>query len=198
MTNKVKRVSSQKSSAYRNYIDSPTDENWVKYKTIRNKSNALNKLTMKKYWRDKLETGNNKEYHRTISKFLGWRNRSALPDNIDQEVCTSFNEFFINIGPSLSKNVKVESTPKLPMFEKTIVLKKTEPKEVLEIINNLASKNSSGIDGISSIMLKNLALTNVLRNVFSQMTLRSPESFPCLKREIIMTSVTTDLFLYCQ
>ena len=112
---------------------------------------------MKKYWRDKLETGNNKEYHRTISKFLGWRNRSALPDNIDQEVCTSFNEFFINIGPSLSKNVKVESTPKLPMFEKTIVLKKTEPKEVLEIINNLASKNSSGIDGISSIMLKKCA-----------------------------------------
>ena len=157
VTNKVKRVSSQKSSAYRNYIDSPTDENWVKYKTIRNKSNALNKLTMKKYWRDKLETGNNKEYHRTISKFLGWRNKSALPDNIDQEVCTSFNEFFINIGPSLSKNVKVESTPKLPMFEKTIVFKKTEPKEVLEIINNLASKNSSGIDGISSIMLKKCA-----------------------------------------
>ena len=85
--------------------------------------------TMKKYWRDKLKIRNNKEYHQTISKFLGWRNKSELPENIDQEVCTSFNEFFINIGPSLSKNVKVESTSMLPMFEKTIVLKKLNQKK---------------------------------------------------------------------
>ena len=80
-----------------------------------------------------------------------------------KDIANSFNEYFSNIGPSLSEKIDMsESTmtysdyltnPAHSRFSFTPI----SEKETLNIINNLKNKKSYGIDGISNVLLKSIA-----------------------------------------
>ena len=80
-----------------------------------------------------------------------------------KDIANSFNEYFSNIGPSLSEKIDMSgntmtysdylTNPAHSRFSFTPV----SEKETLNIINNLKNKKSYGIDGISNVLLKSIA-----------------------------------------
>ena len=80
-----------------------------------------------------------------------------------KDIANSFNEYFSNIGPSLSEKIDMSgntmtysdylTNPAHSRFSFTPV----SEKETLNIINNLKNKKSYGIDSISNVLLKSIA-----------------------------------------
>ena len=107
----------------------------------------------------------------TINDLLGRKkNFSDIPDTFVSngkilsgavEIAEGFNNFFVNIGPNLSK---VIPSPAKSFAEylcnpssENFVFANTTPSIINEALKKLKSKNSSGHDKISSSMLKFIA-----------------------------------------
>ena len=83
-----------------------------------------------------------------------------------QSVANHFNEFFAGVGPRLSNeisNIETTETKSVSTYLKqTIMTSFTfdcgSESTVMGVIKTLATKNSTGIDSISSNMLKNWLL----------------------------------------
>lgn len=79
-----------------------------------------------------------------------------------KEIADSFNNFFVNIGPSLA--AKIATTNKKPytsyltrVIHSSFHFKSVDEDNVCKIIKSLQSKTSFGHDGISTKLLKNIA-----------------------------------------
>ena len=75
------------------------------------------------------------------------------------EICNTFNKFFVNIGPSLAENIKPTKNIRFTSFLKKVVSSSFHfdlvgEEDVLKIVKSLKSKNSAGSDGISTNLLK--------------------------------------------
>jgi len=73
----------------------------------------------------------------------------------------SFNQYFTNIGPLLAQSIKHDSNINFTDFLKptcnfNFCFSKTTPEMVIDIINELKSKNSCGKDKISNKLLKSI------------------------------------------
>ena len=75
-----------------------------------------------------------------------------------KDIAEGFNEFFVNVGPSLAEvipntDVNYESYLSDPISE-TFIFANVTPAIVLNTLSRLKSKNSSGADNISTLLLK--------------------------------------------
>ena len=143
-----------------------------RYKKYRNCLNSVIRLSkqlhwsnlFKKYEKDMKNTWkliNNilhKENNKNnISTHFITDDNNELKDN--QEIADSFNEFFVNIGPKLSNNIKTSpKTPKSYMrpldMTNSFFLIPTTMEEVDKAIKRLRPKTSCGFDEISPKLLK--------------------------------------------
>ena len=83
----------------------------------------------------------------------------SIKDKID--IANYFNSYFANVGTDLSNSIKTDSSKTISSYLKQRVISSFEfdcvsVSEVEKIIKNLASKNSSGHDGISARFLKRI------------------------------------------
>ena len=83
--------------------------------------------------------------------------------NDDQEIANAFNDFFINIGPTLSEAITEPVNKSYTDFLKEKIQSKfhfetVDSNQVSTIISKLKSKSSSGHDGISAFLLKDINL----------------------------------------
>ena len=81
----------------------------------------------------------------------------------DQEIANAFNDFFINIGPTLSEAITEPVNKSYTDFLKEKIQSKfhfetVDSNQVSTIISKLKSKSSSGHDGISAFLLKDINL----------------------------------------
>ena len=93
-----------------------------------------------------------------------------------QIIANKFNIFFVNIGPSLSKEIKAPSNKFFcdyltKRYQLTFEFETVHEETIFEHINELKNKNSTGKDGISSKLLKTIktSLIKPLTLIFNQM-----------------------------
>ena len=79
-----------------------------------------------------------------------------------QTIADKMNEFFVGIGPSLASEIDSTNKPDFDTYlgdpsPSQFFIEYTDTEKVNSIIDSLASKDSEGIDGISSNFLKSIA-----------------------------------------
>ena len=98
------------------------------------------------------------------------KSKSELPNFIicgdktltnNKEIADCFNKFYSNIGPQLANSIKSPPNQSYSQYlneqiKSRLNFTPVTTEEVLKIIGNLKSKSSSGHDGISSIILKEI------------------------------------------
>ena len=154
---------------YKKYLMMPSAFNEITYKSYRNKLNHILKKSDRQYYSDLL-TANKSNIKKTwqIMKNIVNKNKIKkihskfkLPDGSDTEnkslISKKFNDFFINIGPNLSKNIpdlginslKYMSVP----ASHTIFLSPVTNIEIIRIIQDLKI-GATGYDEINASVLK--------------------------------------------
>ena len=139
------------------------------------------------YYKDHFEKrkGNIKLTWKGINDLLGKSNKdSEFPSHLihngkivkdDADIAESFNDFFINIGPALAKEIKTSSTCSYKTFLKEKIncnfnFKTVNSDIVKKVIGSLKSKASSGHDGISSSLIKEAKdqISNIITLIINQ------------------------------
>ena len=139
------------------------------------------------YYKDHFEKrkGNIKMTWKSINDLLGKNNKdSEFPSHLihngkivkdDAEIAECFNDFFINIGPTLAKEIKTSNTKSYKTFLKEKInsnfnFKTVDVDLVKKVIGNLKSKSSSGHDGISSSLIKEAKdqISNIITLIINQ------------------------------
>ena len=76
------------------------------------------------------------------------------------EIANKFNEFFVNVGPNLAKNIEVcdRSIDIFNYLQKrnstSMFLKSVSEEEVIKVVNSFKGKTSTGYDNIDMSILK--------------------------------------------
>jgi len=160
----------RKNKLYTKYVKNPTPLNHSIYKKYRNKLNHLLKTTKKDYYHKKFNeaTSNIKQTWSLINEVIN-RNKSnsAGPNKIQigtkttenkDEICNEFNDFFINIGPTLES--KIPKGTQDPLSYITLQVNSNlstfvppTDAEITDIVKNLKD-SAAGHDEISPKVLK--------------------------------------------
>ena len=127
-----------------------------------------------------------KETWKTLNNVLGRNKLIKLPDFFkdsdgnkitdSKKIANNFNEFFTNIGTKLANKISSpDSNYVSPLKSKnqqnSIFLKNpTNPDKIMKITKNLKTSNSSGIDNISTKLLKMIIneIALVLSHIFNR------------------------------
>ena len=106
-----------KNKLYKRFLKKPSIKNEEIYKKYKNKLNHILRIAKKKYYSGKFDESKNniKLTWKTINELLNkTKRKSKLPtsfsDNekkIDapKEIADKFNDYFVNVGPSLAKKI---------------------------------------------------------------------------------------------
>jgi hypothetical protein len=168
MTSRLKKLHLQKMA-----VQTPTVENVNKFKLYRNLYNKILRCSKKSYYCESLHRAK-KDPKKTWDIINDALNRPSMLPKIDKlqyknnelsdpkEIADAFNEFFSEAGVSIANSVNATSvapeffTGNAPAPE--FHLGRTSPAEISNIIQAFEGKNSSDIDGISSKLLKAVAI----------------------------------------
>ena len=119
MTNCIAKSVKKKSKLYKTYLDNPCERNKNLYKRCKHKLKHIIKVSKKIYYEEQLikYTHDTKMVWRTLNEILnrGRKNRSLPTEFIENnttetikdpsKIANSFNEYFVNIGLKLAKNI---------------------------------------------------------------------------------------------
>ena len=169
LTQGLKDAIRKKNKLYKKYLKMPSALNEITYKSYRNKLNHILKKSERQHYSDLL-TANKSNIKKTWqimknivnkSKIKKIQSKFKLPDGSDTEnktlISNKFNDFFINIGPNLAKNIpdlginplKYMSAP----ASHTIFLSPVTNIEIIRIIQDLKI-GAPGYDEINASVLK--------------------------------------------
>ena len=152
------------------------------YKRCKNRLNKLIKTTKEEYFKTKLSNANNsKDSWQAINELLNKKPKSTQVTqlNVDDQVITGdryiadcFNQYFSSIGCKLSDNIqKIDTDPMafVTPVESLFHFSCISAHEVLSALNQLNSRKSSGLDGISVKLLKDTSdvIAQPLANIFN-------------------------------
>ena len=173
-----------KDKLFKFFVANPTPSNKLKYTDYRNHLNLLLRLSKKSFITSKIEDNknNSKLMWRTLNSLLGRNKQARLPDFFlnkhgnkiynNAEIAENFNDFFANIGKSLADKI-----PEPPMDYKppscnnssSLFLSPTTADEIIELTMKFKLSNSSGSDGISNTLLKQIvpSIGEVIAHIFN-------------------------------
>ena len=154
-----------------------TLNNEIKYKRYKNKLSKILKQAEKSHYQElfaKYRTNLEKTWksikvlinkQRSISLLKEFKFGDEIITN-SQQICEKCNDFFINIGPNLSKDIPCQNKRAVDYVEKipeSIFLNPVDENEVEAMINNL-KESSPGWDAISP-----KSLTYILPSILKPM-----------------------------
>ena len=168
LTNGLKSAIKHKNNLYANYKSHPTKKAELIYKNYNRQLNGIlfkaerdhydklfnsHKNNMKKSWELIGKIINKKSHMRRKVTFTGEAGETLT----NNQVADNFNNFFVNVGPSLAKKIPVNNVNPLSYMGNRnihcILLKDVETSEVSKIIKEM--KNSSpGWDDIHAKIVK--------------------------------------------
>ena len=151
----------------------PTDDNLGKFKTYRNKLNALIRKCKREYYYKKFEnTKNNiRQTWKTINGIIG-RHKTASQQNTfktdggnvvtePDNIANCFNNFFVDIGPKLASNIQHSGKDYYEYLDeptqKCVFMNPVVPDEVIKIISKFDQNKSPGHDDIGNFIVKKVA-----------------------------------------
>ena len=122
ITNGILQTIKRKNKLYRRFLRSPTNSNSDQFRVYRNKLNHIIRISKKQYFSDKFYNCKN-DIKRTWSIINGIlhtkTSKSSIPDtlkfdgnliNEPNRIANAFNNFFVNIGPTLASNIRSNKT----------------------------------------------------------------------------------------
>ena len=173
ITQGILRSIKTRNRLYKLYISKPSEHTLEKYKQYRNKLTNIIRMSKKTYYSQKIGNaeGDINATWKIINNLIN-KNKpqnkidnlkvESQPENITDptEIAHHFNSFFTNIGPDLASKINCRdkhfsqflSEPK----QNAMFLIPTNEHEILQMVKTLKSKRSSGYDGISTKLLKQI------------------------------------------
>jgi len=139
------------------------------FKNYRNQLTKLINITKESFYKQKISecSHNNKSLWKVInditcikSKNNQYINKLIVDDNVitgHKSVANEINEYFTNIGTSITNNVKTCYNSPLPMLsycDKSIFLTPITQNEIIKYIKELNNSDTTGPDNISSKIIK--------------------------------------------
>jgi len=168
----------KKHKLYKKYLSTKSQtskENYLKYK---NKLTKIIRAAEKKYYSDKFcyVKDNIRDTWKLINKVLNETTGSGhkptvtkikdknLVVNDPKVIADKFNEYFVNIGPNLAKNIPEipnrSITDTLPQSVKnSIFLSPCTSAEILNIVATLKNSKGLGVDGFSTPVIKQVIMS---------------------------------------
>ena len=174
---------------YKSHLRNPTDHSLQTYKSYRNKLTKLIRTSRKLHYADRIKeaSGNTNTTWKIIKEVMGTKIHPPPNDNITLNGSkilhpalypNSFNSFFTNIGPELANNINSPNAHFTDYLsdpnQESLFLTPTNPSEIINIARSLRNSKSSGFDGISMSLLKQIIhplaspLTHIFNNSLSQ------------------------------
>ena len=158
-----------KNKLFKKYRKNCTDDNKKRYVKVRNNVTKILRCARINYYKLKFQLfkGNMKKTWNMINELLG-KCKKNLPSYVtingidvhdEKDIANNFNTYFVNIGASMANSIQQDDN--FVDFlsgrcNNTIFLKPVKETEILEIIKNMNSSSSSGIDDISPLVVKKI------------------------------------------
>ena len=170
LTSPIKELINTRDKLKRKAIITNLDCDWENYKRIRNRVNIELKNAKKEYYstRNADEGTNPKKAWKTINNLLGRKNKQTVVNELKlgdnsltnpKDTAEVFNDYFANIGQNLASN----QTDNINFNFETYV-KKAESEftafqpvtisQVYQLLTGLSSNKATGVDKISSKIIK--------------------------------------------
>ncbi|CAB4010237.1 RNA-directed DNA polymerase from mobile element jockey-like, partial [Paramuricea clavata] len=181
----IKKLINTRDRSKRKAIIKNLEADWLVYKQTRNKVNIEMKKAKKDYYSKRIagQKQNPKEAWKTMNNLLGRQNKPTKVNELSisgnnltnsEDIAEGFNEFFSNIGPDLASKIDTSNHNfqeyiKKPKSEFTVFESITTNK-VYYLLRGLSSAKATGIDKISSKILKLAApaISSSLTYIFNQ------------------------------
>ena len=156
-----------------------TPTNSLHYTTLKTNLQNYNKilkssirLAKKHYYLSNLQKckGDIKQSWSTINQLLCKKGKKNIPDFFKKDgniitgkksIANNINNFFVNIGSKLEREINVPSNKKISHFlsdkrDENFNFTAVDENDIRKIADKLDNKTSCGIDGISNIILKSI------------------------------------------
>ena len=169
------------------------ENDWLNFKTARNKVNIELRSAKKDYYSSKIagQKINPKKAWKSINNLLGRQNKPTVVNELNvgeqnltspEDIAEGFNEYFSNIGPDLASKIDYSNSN----FETYVKIAQSEfaafqpvtVSHVSHLLHGLSNNKATGIDKISSKIIKLAApvISDSLTLIFNQAITLS--SFP--------------------
>ena len=171
----------QHKKAINNNVDN--NEHWSKYKELRNKVNKMMRDAKREYYTDKIEesAGDTKNMWKTLKQLLPNKkgNITTLPTTCgnDTSLANKFNKHFTSIGSESCKEKFTSDIADNTVVNNQFKFSCITVDEIIDELNAIPQNKASGIDNISTKLLKYAAksIAPVLCKIFNM----------CLKQGIV-------------
>ena len=169
LTSRVKKLARDRDYLKSKAVRTDSISCWDEYKRARNRVNMEIRNAKRKFFQNSIteSKGNTKAAWKVINRFLSRKTKSHCISNIKlsdgsslndpSDIANHLNSHFAGVGPRMAANINDNGvspeyymTPAKSIFH----LKPTNVVNVLEIINKLSSNKATGLDGISSKIIK--------------------------------------------
>ena len=159
----------------RTLVKNVSDNDIIRYKEYRNVLNTIKWYSKIHYYQQKCieHERNTSKLWQLINNAINKTNdKSCIAEKIKignllvndpKKIANHFGEYFSTVGEEYTNKIsspKIDITTylgKINSNNKTIFMEPTTQMEILKLINNLPGKKSSGYDGISNVLLKEIA-----------------------------------------
>ena len=168
LTKSLLKCIKKKDRLYKHFCQYSNESNERKFKTYRNKLNAILKKAKKQFYCDMLNRNrNNLSVVWKIINCLFGRQKKELPSYFmkndgklidNQLIVEEFNSFFSNIASNIKANYVQKSNHHFSFYlpgkcETSIFFNPTNEIEILGVVKQLKSCKSVGFDGISQFLI---------------------------------------------
>ena len=169
ITSDIKNLMNTRDNFKRKSILTNNENDWLNFKTTRNKVNIELRNAKKDYYSSKIagQKFNPKKAWKSINNLLGRQNKPTVINELcvgennlanHKDIAEGFNEYFSNIGPNLASNIDSSSYN----FETHVKNAKSEfaafqhvtVSHVSRLLHGLSSNKATGIDKISCKIIK--------------------------------------------
>jgi len=174
LTGDIKGLIQNRDKLKQKAISTNQEEVWEAYKSARNKVNIALRKSKTNYYRERIELQKDspKEAWKTINSLLGRSTNNTVINELKlndvvvkspEKLAETLNNYFVDIGPSLSNDIdnagvsfeNYVKTPTTNLFKFSTVSNET----VLKLLCGLSTSKATGLDKISSKVLKIAAPT---------------------------------------
>lgn len=170
-TKGLKNACKKKNHLYARYLSSNCTQALEKYKKYKNKLTQILRSCEKHHF-DKIlkeQSNNIRGTWKILNSIIGKnKNQKKYPEQFKQnnsiitnkkDISNGFNNFFVNIGPDLAKSIIPQENSDIKDYlkestSKSMFIKPTNEKEILDIVSQADAKHSTDSNGLSMHILK--------------------------------------------
>ena len=174
LTNGLLNAFKKQKTLYKRFLRCRTKESEIKYKNYKNKLTSIKRLSEKQYFSNLLAAKKNdiKATWNILNTIINKRKpASNYPDSFQtdsgtkmtskKEIANKFNDFFVNVGPNLAKDIRQKENISIhkymdPPNASSMFLTPVTETEILNIVNQCKSKTSADVNNLSMKITKHI------------------------------------------